>query len=154
MGESVTLRPTGDPVRWPAAALTAAILVLLAGCSTPDWMAVPDWANPVEWFADDTPARESDSAEAPGLGDDDAFPKLSSVPDNPPPSSTEPERRAIADGLVADIKNARYTDQKLRAGAADEPIGRPSARSAQAKQPPVMHLELPVPSPCSAATIL
>ena len=82
MRDRVTLRPTGDPVRWPAAALAAAILVLLAGCSTPDWMAVPDWANPAEWLDDDTPASDSGTAEAPS--DDDPFPKLSSVPDSPP----------------------------------------------------------------------
>ncbi len=67
MSDKVTARPTGEPVRRPPTALLAAILVLLGGCSTPDWVAVPDWANPVEWFGDETAASEPGSS-------DEAFP--------------------------------------------------------------------------------
>lgn len=115
-----------------ASALTAIFLV--AGCS-----AVPDWANPVEWYdgaaglisGDDE--TESKAAEAkppagkiPGEGKE--FPNLASVPERPKAPSEE-ERKRLAASLNADRENARYSDETIKRQSAAPPPPAPRAPS-------------------------
>ena len=111
----------------PAAGL--ALVMLLGGCSfVPDWADPTDWsyrwANPVNWyqgvFGDD--GSEITLRPEPISAQDDEFPQLSSVPDRPATFETAEERVAVAEGLVADREQARYTDEVIRTGAAPEPI--------------------------------
>ena len=99
--------------------LLVAAFMMLSGCSY-----VPDALNPVEWYKDATgwlgdeeeemkKSEEEEegvkttraSEEVPGTDKD--FPKLSSVPDAPP----EGTRQKVAEGLVADTSDRRYTDE-------------------------------------------
>ena len=108
-----------------AGSMTGLVLVVtLGGCSfVPDWADPTDWsyrwANPVNWyegvFRDDDPALVvvSDSGVP---GEDDDFPNLNSVPDRPITVETAEERAVVAEGLVADREQARYTDEVIRSG--------------------------------------
>ncbi|MBT4046382.1 MAG: OmpA family protein [Rhodospirillaceae bacterium] len=117
-------------LRLGAPMLTLTMALALAGCSQ-----VPDWANPVEWvdgaadgmgsmfdgiFSDDVgtlppaPKPVKTAKEVPGA--DKPFPKLGDTPKAPATLNSATERTKIANNLVADRDNARYTDQDLRAG--------------------------------------
>jgi outer membrane protein OmpA-like peptidoglycan-associated protein len=93
--------------------------------------AVPDWANPVDWYdsamSDSTPRpvqlETEDEAD-----EDKPFPNLGSVPERPQDGDTD-ERQRVAEGLVADRDKARYTDETLRAEGTE-------AMAEQAPQPP------------------
>ncbi len=103
--------------RLRAGAAVVALGVALGGCSY-----VPDWANPVAWydgmFGDDDSDRLANAERAgPPPGQSDSYPRLSSVPDQPGNATSADQRRRIANGLVADRDNARYTDQSLRGTA-------------------------------------
>ncbi len=103
--------------RLRAGVAVVALGVALGGCSY-----VPDWANPVAWydgvFGDDDSDRLA-NAERAGTppGQNESYPKLSSVPDQPGAATSAGERQQIARGLVSDRDNARYTDQTLRGTA-------------------------------------
>ncbi len=104
-------------------AVVLTLTALVAGCSS-----VPDAVNPVEWYKDardyfveddqDTAAKASGrlarerGKPAPGAGK--PFPKLSTVPGRPTPSSQE-ERKALTRGLVADRQPTRqYSTEVIR----------------------------------------
>lgn len=91
-----------------------ALSVALTGCSY-----VPDWANPVAWydgvFGDDDSDRLANAERAgPAPGQNDSYPRLSTVPDQAAAATPAGERQQIARGLVSDRDNARYTDETLR----------------------------------------
>ena len=115
--------------RW-APPLTGLVLALaVGGCSAvPDWADPTEWsyrwANPVNWYDGVFGGDDSDIAVAaePGVpGEDDEFPTLSSVPERPITVETAEARVAVAEGLIADREEARYTDEVIRAGPAAEP---------------------------------
>jgi outer membrane protein OmpA-like peptidoglycan-associated protein len=86
--------------------LTAALL--LGGCS-----AVPDWADPTDWFAKDVAPTRVGLAEGQARSQPTGFPNLASVP-NQPPKILSPEARAeVQAGLAADRANAVYSGEKL-----------------------------------------
>ncbi len=100
-----------------------ATLAIVGGCT---WM--PDAVNPVEWYKGAKgwvtgDKAETDAAAAkPMPGADKSFPKLSSVPQRPSAESRRQiaaERERMAQSLVADRDQARYTDEVLRQGAVD-----------------------------------
>ena len=116
-------------------AATAVVLVAalgLAGCAQ-----VPDWANPVQWydsaFGDNVPPPPAGAGAVPGA--EEPFPNLSSVPERPQPPSTPEQRQAVAEGLVSDQQQARYTDEVLRAGPSPPP---PAPISTAPRAPPPM----------------
>ena len=122
-----------------AGALTA--IMLLAGCS-----AVPDWANPVEWYdgvvGSDSAETETESKavevkKTPGDGKE--FPNLASVPDRPK-APTEDERKRLADSLKADRENAKYSNEVIR-------------RQGAASVPPLLPAAAPRPLPAVPSTI-
>lgn len=116
-------------------ALGAALLVV-AGCST------PDWADPTEWFDGDSgdanrPKQIEQKEEA---GD---YPALGAVPDEAGKTVSIEEAKDIEQGLKADRENAQYTDEKLRADtavqtlpAAKAPITPPAAITAPSTTAP------------------
>ncbi|MCZ6847689.1 MAG: OmpA family protein [Alphaproteobacteria bacterium] len=94
----------------PAMALAA--LGMLGGCS-----AVPDWADPVGWFATDAAPTKVGLAEGQARTQPTGFPNLASVP-NQPPKVLSPEARAeVQAGLAADRANAVYSGEKLTGSA-------------------------------------
>jgi outer membrane protein OmpA-like peptidoglycan-associated protein len=139
--------------------VAAAGALVLGGCST--W---PDSLNPGSWF-------ESADSNTNVKGPDRTYPKLSSVPDRPPPRDEAAQKQAEeqlkadrdagltvatappASGLAADRDAARYTDEDLRrsqakAAAPPPPPPPPAAASAaaqpaQAQQAQTMRMELP-----------
>ncbi len=132
-----------------AAPLTALALVLaLAGCSQlPD---VPEWANPAGWvdgmFGENVdvlppvPTSTSKSAGAPGA--DKPFPKLGELPPPPKSESSTETRQKLANSLVADRDNARYTNENLRAGDTRMAAAPPAPKPA-----PLPKAKPPTPSP-------
>jgi len=145
--------------RFARAAGTLTAIVLLAGCS-----AVPDWANPIEWYdgvvGSDSAETETESKadqikKIPGDGKE--FPNLASVSERPK-APTEDERKRMADSLNADRENAKYSDEVIRRqGEASVPSPAPtSAASApavsNAPTQPVVPVARPAAPPLPGAT--
>ena len=88
--------------------------------------------NPVNWFGDDENPKAKEQkpllkASKP-KSTKRSFPKLASVMARPNRPSSETENKSIAEGLAADTKNARYSDQQLRQsstvfGGRQRPVG-------------------------------
>lgn len=116
--------------------------LLLASCSY-----VPNWANPVAWY--DGAAGAVGAVFGGGDDEDNAdeggeFPRLSTVPERP---ATAPagEREQVAQGLVADRENARYTDEIIRSDAAPRAVApAPAPRTQVAAAAPAQE---PAPPP-------
>ena len=128
-----------------------AVGLLLGACSY-----VPDWANPLAWYdrtfdssGDSQPAAAA--AAPPSAGADQPFPKLSSVPDQPPTATSKAERKQIAQGLVADAARARYTDEETDTQvAATTPQPTPSPPPVVVQAPATVVAQAP-PAPPPAA---
>ncbi|WP_085883170.1 OmpA family protein [Oceanibacterium hippocampi] len=125
-----------------------ALTILLGACSY-----VPDWANPVAIYDNittDGPEVADAEADASVPGESKEFPDLRSVPERPAETSTAAERRTLAEGLVADRDNARYTDEVLRADTEAAVAGsKPASRMAET---PAAQQQLPeVTAPRPAA---
>jgi outer membrane protein OmpA-like peptidoglycan-associated protein len=74
--------------------------------------------------------EEEQAAQAPtqpSTGDDQSFPNLGSVPDQPPPSTSKVEREKLVQGLLADRAHAEYSTERL---------GEETANVAPAPPPP------------------
>lgn len=100
-------------------AAVLAMSVLLSGCES-----VPDVVNPFSWFGDDE--KENQEPLPASERDQKVYPKLGAVPKRPP--SLETQQENIAEGLSADVENARYTDDKVQREAARRSAGtRPGA---------------------------
>jgi hypothetical protein len=101
------------PAQAAARMLAAAMLVLVAGCSS---------LNPINLYRDITgaskndPPPDADNTKNLAAGADSPYPNLGNVPDTPTRGLTESQRKALADDLIADRNNARYSDEQLRAG--------------------------------------
>jgi outer membrane protein OmpA-like peptidoglycan-associated protein len=82
-------------------ALLLAVSILASGCSS---------------SSDEPPPAAStgdSSASSTSTTGNESFPNLGTVPDQPPPATSPAQRQAIMDGLIADRKNAVYSDQPL-----------------------------------------
>ncbi len=86
--------------------LTAALL--LGGCS-----AVPDWADPTDWFATDTVPTQVGLTEGQARIQSTGFPNLASVPNQPPKVLSMEARTEVQAGLTADRANAVYSGEQL-----------------------------------------
>jgi len=78
---------------------------------------VPEWANPLNAysavFGDDPPPPVRATEQEKKLAfkrNGGTFPSVGSVPYQSPKTSSAEERRQVVHGLIADKKNARYTD--------------------------------------------
>ncbi len=97
----------------PAAALAAlGTLGTLGGCS-----AVPDWADPVGWFAEDVAPTKVGLAEGQARTQPTGIPNLASVPNQPPKIVSLEARAEVRAGLAADRANAVYSGEKLTGSA-------------------------------------
>jgi len=121
-------------------------MLLVAGCSTPDWV------NPGNWFDDDGDAARPEKIEQP----DAEYPKLGDVPEEAGKTVSIQEAQTIEEGLKADRQNAQYTDDKLRADTAQQQAPRPPApapapQAAPQSQPGPAVTAAPSPQVNSAA---
>ncbi len=95
----------------------AASMLMLAGCSTPDWV------NPGTWFEGGGDADRPEQIAQP----EGEYPKLGEVPDEAGKTVSIQEAEDIQEGLKADRQNAQYTDEQLRADTAQQAAPRPKA---------------------------
>lgn len=156
-----------------------ALMMLLGACSTMEDIgdatasgltAVADAANPFNWFGDDEEEaaakaeRERAGASArPKTGVESAsrnassqdrggYPRLGAVPERPKQAiadRAEAKRRVVRQGLVADMRNAEYTDREFGAQTASPPAPVPIAprpdtvRAAERVSPPKAPVAMP-----------
>jgi outer membrane protein OmpA-like peptidoglycan-associated protein len=102
-----------------------ALLVLAAGCSSSS-DAPPPASTTATAPASTTATAPAATSSSTG---NESFPNLGTVPDQPPPVTTPEQRQAIMDGLVADRKNAVYSDTPLS--------GQPTSSVAPPAPPPI-----------------
>ncbi|MEP3244927.1 MAG: OmpA family protein [Sneathiella sp.] len=100
-------------------------LLVLAGCSSPDWV------NPGTWFEGEGDASRPEQIEQP------EYPKLGDVPDEAGKTVSIQEAKGIEEGLKADRDNAQYTDEQLRADTSPQAAPRPKAPVAAPAPTPV-----------------
>jgi flagellar motor protein MotB len=106
---------------------------LLSGC------AISDYFGGDEEASDETVATAEATEEADAVpGADKPFPQAVSVPGTSPrPPLTAEQRAALADGLIADRVNAKYTDEQLRQeSAVRPPSASGNAMAAKDGEPP------------------
>ena len=121
--------------RWVLVLILASIA--LSGCSG----LKSDGVDPIEWYRDATGASKNDDQdqgrESKNLaeGSDEPYPNLATVPPPPDEASSKVDREKLAQSLIADQKNAKYTDQQLRAGQ-DVSASAPPPPAASAAPPP------------------
>ncbi len=105
-----------------------AMPLVLGGCS-----AVPDWADPSDWFAEDqAPIKVGLIQGQAGYMQSASFPNLASVPDSAPRVTPRATRVQIQNSLAADRANAEYSGERL-VGA--PPSGSPSLGATAPVQP-------------------
>ena len=114
-----------------------ALPLILGGCS-----AVPEWADPSDWFAQDqAPTRVGLSQSQAASVQAASFPNLASVPDSAPRVTPSAIRAEIQAGLAADRANAEYSGERLVGGAP------PQAAVGQSMSVPPATGQLRVPKP-------
>ena len=137
-----------------------ALPLVLGGCS-----AVPDWADPTTWFAEDqAPTKVGLSQGQAGYLQSTSFPNLASVPDGAPEVTPRATRAQILNSLAADRANAQYSGERL-VGA--PPSGSPglgatapvqlarvqqATRQPRVPKPPAQAQVPTAPAPGNAAT--
>jgi outer membrane protein OmpA-like peptidoglycan-associated protein len=100
-------------------AVAALALFALGGCGS-----TLDAVNPINWYRDltgktkDDPGPDEANTANLEAGSKQPYPSVSSVPDIPTRGLSKAQRDALADGLVSDRSNARYTDAQISAGNA------------------------------------
>ena len=129
-----------------------ATALLLSGCS-----AVPDWADPTDWFAtDQVPTKVGLTQDQSANAQSAAFPNLASVPDRAPKIMSPERRTVVRESLVADRGNAVYSGEKLVGAAPSQPATaqpkqfqpastQPGSTQAVAVQPAAPSLRVPAP---------
>lgn len=94
---------------WGFARLPAVVLLLpllLVGCSV-----VPDWADPTEWFEDDSSSTRSTTTST----EAGPVPSVNSVPEQTREISSAEERAKDVQALQAEQSAARYSEESLSA---------------------------------------
>ena len=110
---------------WPVFGILTAAL-LLSGCS-----AVPEWADPTDWFAEEQAPTRVGLVEGQARTQPTGYPNLASVPNQPPKILSRESRAEVQAGLAADRKNAVYSGERLT-GSATVPAGATQTATAQA----------------------
>ncbi len=112
--------------RFLAGAVLVLVLTGAASCSSV-------WDDVTSFIEDD----EANDRALTNSNDGEDFPKLSDVPDTIRPASSPEDLDQLAEGLVADRSEARYTDETLRsryADAAEEKFERQVAAASSAPE--------------------
>ena len=91
-------------------AMLAAVLVLVACNPVETWR---DWSGASKNDPDPETARNTQNLAAGEAAD---YPNLASVPPPPNRALTAAEREKLTQSLIADRTNAKYSDERLRAG--------------------------------------
>ena len=113
----------GSDIKTILAVITVGMMV--QGCETTS--DIVSAANPMNWFEEDEVAEQKES-EVPGQ--DEAYPKIGTVPERPADPVVKREYEELKSGLVSDRENAQYTDQVIRSQAIpDETL--PTVQAAQ-----------------------
>ena len=109
--------------------------LVLAGCSLPSMGGL--WGDDEEAVEDPTVARAESTAAADDVpGQDADYPNLASVPGRDAVRRTGRfDRTKIAEGLVADRRNAKYTEQIVRRDGALARAPRAPAKPTPSTQP-------------------
>jgi outer membrane protein OmpA-like peptidoglycan-associated protein len=113
------VRGVATRYRWLMAGLALAAPLALAGCSS-----LPDAVNPVAWYRDLSGASKNDALDKSQnnrknleAGSKEPYPNLADVPDAPDQALSTIDRDKLQESLAADRENAKYTADRLRAGA-------------------------------------
>lgn len=114
-------RVAGNRRSFAGRILCLALPLFLGACT-----AVPDWADPTDWFAADEAPTVVAQGQAEAASSDN-FPNLGSVPDAKPQASSPETRAAARATLAADQANADYSGQRLVADTSAESSKMPSA---------------------------
>ena len=122
MGKAFSFRCGAGSTAWRAAYLVA-ILTAMLGLSA---------CNPIETWRDWTGASKNDpdpettpNTQNLAAGEASDYPNLATVPAPPIQALTAAEREKLTQSLIADRANAKYSDEKLRAGFAAMPGAAP-----------------------------
>ncbi|HVJ52352.1 MAG TPA: hypothetical protein VM689_07815 [Aliidongia sp.] len=99
-------------------ASAALILLALGGCSSIDDLNPFDWYRDLSGKTKDDPGPDEANTANLEAGSKEPYPSLGTVPDVPTRGLTKAQREALAEGLVSDRSNARYTDAQISAGNA------------------------------------
>jgi outer membrane protein OmpA-like peptidoglycan-associated protein len=132
-----------DGLRVAFRVMAMAGMIAMGGCNTLNAI------NPINLYRDMTGASKGDpgpdEANSANLeaGSKEPFPKVGSVPDVPTRGLTKAQRESLAEGLVSDRDNARYTDLQIRGG---------NASAVMPAQVPVPEEQLPYVAPPPADT--
>jgi len=121
--------------RFLAGAALALVLTGAASCSTV-------WDDVSGFIEDD----EANDRVLTNSGDNEDFPKLSEVPNAPRPASSPEDLERLAEGLVADRDDARYTNETLRSRYADQ-IDENDERQVERRVAAAAGTPEPAPSP-------
>ena len=121
--------------RFLAGAALALVLTGAASCSTV-------WDDVSGFIEDD----EANDRVLTNSGDNEDFPKLSEVPNTPRPASSPEDLERLAEGLVADRDDARYTNETLRSRYADQ-IDENDERQVERRVAAAAGTPEPAPSP-------
>ena len=155
MGRPSSSRCGADRRAWRTA-YRVAILAIMFGLGA---------CNPVETWRDWTGASRNDpdpettpNTQNLAAGEASDYPNLATVPPPPNRALTSAEREKLTQSLIADRTNAKYSDEKLRAGfpavAAPAPPPPPPpvpAATEAAQTPPAASATPPGPGPASAS---
>jgi len=127
-------------------------MLLLAGCS------YPDWANPVEWYrgvigtAEDDPKGAEPNAKNLEAGSQEPYPSLATVPAPPTDALSSEERDKLRQSLIADRAHAAYVDNNDQyTAAAPQAVPGPVATPAPAATAPGPNTPGTRPQPSTTA---
>jgi outer membrane protein OmpA-like peptidoglycan-associated protein len=97
--------------------------------------------DPIDWYRDLSGASAHDAQDQAATnsqnlkeGNKEPYPNLASVPPVPDNAISKADREKLAQSLVADRQNAKYSDQQLRAGENMSAVPPPPAVAAAAAQ--------------------
>jgi outer membrane protein OmpA-like peptidoglycan-associated protein len=123
-GTTSSVRVSGGPSRPVVGPAALALLFALGACSP-----VATYRNLTGASKNDPNPATTPNTKNLAAGEASPYPNLATVPPPPTQELTEAELQNLTQSLVADRKNAKYSDQQLRAGA-EEPAAAPSPPAA------------------------
>jgi outer membrane protein OmpA-like peptidoglycan-associated protein len=144
IGDTLSPRRKQQKIR---AGLALALVLLCAAAGLAACNPVDAWRDLTGASKNDPDPETTPNTQNLAAGEASAYPNLATVPPPPTRAMTEAERDKLTQSLIADRTNAKYTDEKLRAGFAaisapvpppppppappsNEPADKPAAKNA------------------------